>query len=113
MKTKKPNHPYSVIVDWSDEDQTWIGRCPELMLGGVHGNDRDKVYEELCQAVDEHIALADRDQAPLPEPLAGRKFSGKFVVRMSPEQHRTLALRALQARDSLNNYVVQKLETTA
>ena len=53
MKTKKPNHPYSVIVDWSDEDQTWIGRCPELMLGGVHGNDRDKVYEELCQAVDE------------------------------------------------------------
>ena len=30
---------YTKFVEWSDEDQTFIGRCPELALGGVHGSD--------------------------------------------------------------------------
>lgn len=101
---------YSLIVEWSDEDQTWIGRCPELFFGGVHGPDRAKVYAELCTAVDEHIAIAQRDGTPLPEALAGKTFSGKFILRTTPELHRLLAIRALQSGDSLNNYVVKKLQ---
>jgi predicted HicB family RNase H-like nuclease len=41
---------------------------------------------------------------------AGKNFSGKFILRTSPELHRALALRALQAGDSLNNFVVKKLQ---
>jgi hypothetical protein len=28
---------YAKFVEWSDENQCFIGRCPELTLGGVHG----------------------------------------------------------------------------
>jgi predicted HicB family RNase H-like nuclease len=108
-KTTSP-HRYSLIVEWSDEDQVWIGRCPELFHGGVHGDDRVKVYAELLQAVDEHIELARQDGRPLPDPLADRKFSGKFVLRTSPELHRDLTLKALKNGESLNNFVVKKLQ---
>lgn len=110
-KTKSaPTPRYTLLVEWSDEDQTWIGRCPELFLGGVHGSDRARVYEELCEAVDEHIKIAEQDGAPLPDAMAGKTFSGKFVLRTSPDHHRMLALRALQSGDSLNSYVVKKLQ---
>jgi hypothetical protein len=30
---------YEHIVYWSDEDRCYIGQCPELFFGGVHGAD--------------------------------------------------------------------------
>src|SRR5580698_10203168 len=72
---------YTKFVEWSDEDQCFIGRCTEIMAGGVHGNDEARVYAELCQAVEEMLALIHADGHALPEPLAGKKFSGKFVLR--------------------------------
>jgi len=110
MKRNSESHNYSMIVEWSDEDEVWIGRCPELFLGGVHGDDRAAVYAELCQAVDEHIAIAKEDDLPLPTALAGKKFSGKFILRTTPDMHRLLTLRAMQEGESLNNYVVKKLQ---
>ena len=48
---------YAKFVEWSDEDRCFIGRCPELMLGGVHGSDEAKVYAELCAATEEMVEL--------------------------------------------------------
>ena len=74
---KKPAPHYALLVEWREEDKTWIGRCPELFLGGVHGSDRAKAYAELCQAVDEHMALAEADGAALPDALAGNEYSSR------------------------------------
>jgi len=63
---------YAKFVEWSDEDQSFIGRCPELTLGGVHGSDEAKVYAELCEVAEEWIELLHRDGAPLPEPSAAK-----------------------------------------
>ena len=35
----KSSDRYLKLVEWSDEDGCYVGRCPELMLGGVHGSD--------------------------------------------------------------------------
>lgn len=35
------------VVNWSEEDQCYIGRCPNLFLGGVHGDDPEKVFKEI------------------------------------------------------------------
>ncbi len=58
---------YTKFVGWSDEDQCFIGRCPEIMAGGVHGRDEAKVYAELCQAVEEMIELIHTDGLALPD----------------------------------------------
>jgi predicted HicB family RNase H-like nuclease len=95
---------YAKYVEWSEEDQCFIGRCPEVMVGGVHGSDESRVYAELCQAVEEMLEVVHADGSPLPEPLALKKFSGKFVLRVEPALHRRLATKALAAGDSLNGY---------
>jgi len=67
---KKGTDLYKKVVYWSDEDQCYIGMCPELMYGGVHGDDALKVFIELNEAVDEVIELFKEEGKPLPEPKA-------------------------------------------
>ncbi len=43
-QTMKPGDRYLKIVKWSDEDDCYVGTCPGLMLGGVHGDDEVRVY---------------------------------------------------------------------
>lgn len=101
---------YAKFVEWSDEDQCFIGRCPELTLGGVHGGDEAKVYAELCEAVEEWIGLLHTDGTSLPHPLGqAQDFSGKFVLRVEPSLHRRLAAKALAAGESLNSYCAKAL----
>ena len=61
---------YLKIVEWSEEDQCYVGTCPGLMLGGIHGDDEAKVYRELCQAVEEWIEIYKQDGEPLPAETA-------------------------------------------
>src|ERR1041385_3388273 len=100
---------YAKFVEWSDEDHCFIGRCPELMLGGVHGNDEAKVYAELCVAVEEMIELIQADGNEMPHPFGKKQFSGKFVLRVEPAMHRRLAAKALADGESLNSYCVKTL----
>jgi predicted RNase H-like HicB family nuclease len=69
-----PHDRYVKIVEWSDEDQVYIGSCPELFYGGCHGTDPRAVFNELCEIVEEHIALYQEMGDPLPEPMSGRDF---------------------------------------
>ena len=92
----KTSDQYLKIVEWSEEDQCYVGSCPGLMRGGVHGDNEAKVYKELCQAVEEWIELYQKDGEPLPVATAGKEYSGKFVVRVGKELHKTLSVEALQ-----------------
>jgi predicted HicB family RNase H-like nuclease len=95
---------YLKIVEWSEEDQCYVGTCPGLMLGGVHGDDETKVYRELCQVVEEWIELMEKDGDTFPPPTAQKEFSGKFVLRVGKELHKELAIDALRHNQSLNSY---------
>ena len=45
----------------------------------------------------------------VPVPLSEKHFSGKFQVRIPPDQHRNLAMIASEQGISLNRYVSSKL----
>jgi predicted RNase H-like HicB family nuclease len=62
---------YVKIVEWSDEDNCFIGRCPGLFYGGCHGEDERAVFCELCEIVEETIELYEKDGKLLPPPTAG------------------------------------------
>jgi predicted RNase H-like HicB family nuclease len=69
---KKSAARYVKFVEWSEEDKCFIGRCPELMLGGVHGDDEAAVYAELCRAVEEMVELINSDGGTVPDRLLGK-----------------------------------------
>lgn len=49
----KETEKYHRWVAWSDDDQCYLGRCPDLFFGGVHGNEPLEVARELQQVIDE------------------------------------------------------------
>lgn len=59
--------------------------------------------------VDEVILDMVGNNEPIPEPIATRKFSGKFMVRIPPDLHRDLAIQAAEAGISLNRLTTAKL----
>ena len=105
----KDSDRYLKIVEWSEEDECYVGICPGMMLGGVHGEDEAEVYRELCQVVDEWIVIHREGGEPLPSATAGKKYSGKFVLRLGSELHQRLAIDALRAGESLNSHCVRRL----
>ena len=63
---KRKTDIYHRWVAWSDEDQAYIGRCPDLVTGGVHGDDPLKVAKELQQVIDEWELLFETSKLSLP-----------------------------------------------
>lgn len=106
----KKRNLYLKVVEWSEEDQCFIGRVPGLALGGVHGRNEKKVYEKLCDLVDEWIEIYREDDVPLPPPTTGRSYSGKFNLRVGEELHERLAIESLKVSESLNSYCVKVLK---
>ena len=104
---------YIKVVEWSEEDGCFIGSAPPLIGRYCHGKDEACVYAELRKIVEEWIALYHKEGKALPEPSAGKEYSGKFVLRTGEDLHRLLAIRAMQSGDSLNNFVVKTLKKVA
>lgn len=62
---------YLKFVQWSDEDELFVGYCPDLFIGGIcHGSDEQKVYRELCRLVAIEIAESQRAKRALPQKSA-------------------------------------------
>ncbi len=105
---KESDH-YLKIVEWSQEDNCYVGTCPGLMLGGVHGENEAEVYKELCDVVEEWIEVYKKDGEELPETTAGKDYSGRFVLRVGKDIHKELAISALREGESLNSFCLNKL----
>ena len=69
---------YVKIVEWSEEDQCYVGSAPGLILGGCHGSDEKEVFAELCQIVEEAIALYQEDGKSLPPSTCGKDLANNI-----------------------------------
>lgn len=107
---KKTSDDYLKIVEWSEEDQCYVGTAPGLIIGGVHGKNQKKVFDELCKAVEESIQILQKEGRPLPAATVNRKYSGKIALRIPPQLHKTLVAKAFQAGESVNKLIQHELE---
>lgn len=74
----KDSTRYIKIVEWSSEDNCYIGSAPGLVYAGCHGDDESAVFEELCQVVEESIEIYRKEGKPLPPPTAGKDLVNKI-----------------------------------
>lgn len=107
--TKPRAADYLKIVEWSEEDGCFVGSAPPIIGPACHGDNEVEVYKELCEIVEEWLEIMERDGIPAPTATLQKEYSGKFILRTKPELHRTLAIRAAQIDESLNDYCVRKL----
>lgn len=100
---------YTYRVTWSEEDQEYIGLCVEFPGMSWLDKSQEKALVGIRKLVTATVADLKRSKEPVPEPISARPYSGKFMVRVPPEVHRMLALRAAEAGVSLNRLVSSRL----
>ena len=71
---------YIKIVEWSDEDECFIGYCPGIIGPCCHGNNEVEVYRQLCEIVDELLERAQKKNKPLPHPTTGKNLEELLIT---------------------------------
>ncbi|WP_084125778.1 type II toxin-antitoxin system HicB family antitoxin [Demequina sp. NBRC 110054] len=103
-----PDH-YTYRVSFSPEDHEHVATVAELpSLSWLAGSPQDAL-SGLTALVHEVVADMEQSGESVPEPLADREYSGRFQVRVLPELHRALVIRAHEQNVSLNRLVSDRL----
>lgn len=100
---------YSYRVTWSEEDQEYAGLCAELPSLSWLEKTPEKALVGIRKLVKECIHDMQANNEVIPEPIATKNYSGKFMVRVPPETHRSLAIQAAEAGVSLNRLIASRL----
>lgn len=100
---------YTYRVEWSPEDEEWVGLVAEFpSLSWLDGDPLEAMrgIRDLVAGVVED--MRESGEIP-PAPFADRRYSGKVFVRTSPELHRRLTIEAAEQGVSVNQWAMQKL----
>ena len=100
---------YTYRVTWSEDDQEHIGLCAEFPGLSWLEETPETALAGIRNMVHECIADMQSNNEAVPEPIAAKHYSGKFMLRILPETHRMLAIQAAEAGVSLNRLVASKL----
>jgi predicted HicB family RNase H-like nuclease len=100
---------YTYRVTWSAEDKEHVGLCAEFPSLSWLAATPEKALAGIRRTVKDVVADLKSAGEPIPQPLAERKFSGQFMVRVPPQVHRNLATEAAEQGVSLNRLASAKL----
>jgi len=100
---------YTYRVTWSEEDREYVGLCAEFSSLSWLARTPEAALKGIRKVVADVVKDMQESGDPLPEPIASRQYSGKFMVRVPPEVHRRLAIQAAESGVSLNRLASSKL----
>ena len=103
------NDHYTYRVTWSEDDKEYVGLCAEFSSLSWLSNSPESALKGIRKIVAEIINDMKANNENIPVPLAGKQYSGKFMIRVPPEVHRDLAIKAAEAGVSLNRLASSKL----
>jgi predicted HicB family RNase H-like nuclease len=103
------NDRYTYRVTWSEDDKEYVGLCAEFPSLSWLSATPEAALKGIRKIVAETIADMESNEEIVPDPIACRQYSGKFMVRVPPDVHRNLAIRAAESGISLNRVVSSKL----
>jgi predicted HicB family RNase H-like nuclease len=106
--TLKNDH-YTYRVTWSEDDSEYVGLCIEFPSLSWLSESPESALAGIRKVVSDVVHDMEKNEEEIPTPVANKNYSGKFLVRIPPEIHRTLAIQAAEAGISLNRMASAKL----
>ena len=100
---------YTYRVTWSEDDKEYVGLCAEFPSLSWLARTPEAALKGIRKVVADVVKDMRETGEAAPKPFASRRYSGKFMVRVPPEVHRNLAIRAAEAGVSLNRLASSKL----
>jgi len=107
MALKNDRSTYRIM--WSGDDKEYVGLCAEFPSLSWLAATPEAALRGIRKIVAEAIADMESNNEIVPEPIACRQYSGKFMVRVPPDVHRNLTIQAAESGISLNRVVSSKL----
>ena len=103
------NDRYTYRVTWSEEDKEYVGLCAEFLGLSWLAATPEEALAGVRAVIADVISDMRSTGELIPEPLATKRFSGRFMVRIPPEVHRRLVVEATEAGISLNRLASARL----
>jgi len=100
---------YTYRITWSEYDGEFVGLCLEFPSLSWLAKSPEAALRGIRRVVKKAVLDMENNGESPPIPISGRSYSGKFVVRIPPEVHRVLAIKAAEEGISLNRLVSAKL----
>jgi predicted HicB family RNase H-like nuclease len=100
---------YAYRVVYSAEDGEYVGLCSEFPSLSWLASSPEAALRGIRKVVAGVVEDLRAGGEAIPEPLSTKRFSGKFQVRIPPEEHRRLAREAAEQGISLNRLVSARL----
>ncbi|MDY7092175.1 MAG: toxin-antitoxin system HicB family antitoxin [Acidobacteriota bacterium] len=107
MSTSSDHYTYRVT--WSEEDEEHLGLCAEFPSLSWLAESPEEALTGIRSLVSDVVKDLEASRESVPEPLALKRFSGRFMIRVPPDTHRRLAIEAAEAGVSLNRLASAKL----
>jgi predicted HicB family RNase H-like nuclease len=100
---------YTYRVTWSEDDNEYVGLCAEFPSLSWLASTPEAALKGVRKLVADVVQDMATTGETIPEPIACKSYSGKFVVRVPPDIHRKLAVQAAETGVSLNRIASSKL----
>lgn len=106
MNTTLEYQGYIALIELDDDEDCFHGRVVNTRdVINFYGHTASELRAEFAKSVDEYVAFC-AEQGIAPE----KPYSGRFVIRLTPEVHRALAMKAAREQKSLSKLVKERLE---
>ena len=105
VKNEYAAEDYCYRVFYSPEDEEYVGKVAEFPSLSVLEETQVDALKGIVEAV--RFVLCDMKESgeAMPAPLSLRSYSGHISLRMTPEQHRFVAMQAAEQNVSINRYI--------
>jgi predicted HicB family RNase H-like nuclease len=96
---------YESVVEFDDEAEIFHGEIINIRdVVTFQGRSVEELKQAFQDSVDDYLEFCQqRGEEP------DKPFSGKLMVRINPQLHKVIALRAKQEGKSLNSWIEQQL----
>lgn len=109
MKKAMKYQGYSAHVEYDAEDECFIGHVAAINdVIGFHGNSVAELKQAFAEAVDDYLDVCARKGVEPKKP-----YSGKLLLRISPETHSAVASAAQVSGKSVNQWAAEALRKEA
>ena len=97
---------YTTKVEFDDEAEIFYGEVLGIKdVVTFQGKTAKEIKNAFKESVDDYLSFCkERGEDP------DKPFTGKFVVRISPELHRRIYLSAKRSNESINAWLNEKLD---
>lgn len=100
---------YAARIEYSNEDGLFVGHVAGIRdVVGFHGESVQELRGAFEEAVDDYLATCTKLNRVPQKP-----YSGKLSLRLEPELHASVAVKAELAHKSINQWVADVLRREA